>query len=528
MSSAFARTLRSAGGNLVHLQKSSTVFPKEDWLERDWFFVPYDQLHQDLPPWAELDSSRLGFVLIESRSKARRRLYHKQKLALVLANQRHFACEQAARGVAVQYLIGEAGYAEALGCFLSDCGVKVLRVPEPAERELRLELAPLVQDKKLELVSHGGWLTTPDQFNESCPTPPYRFDSFYRRVRRDRGWLMESGKPVGGKWSFDAENRKPWKGEFPAPERLKFPVDAIKSEVGSLVESDFGDHPGKLDLDYLPATLADAQNSWSWALRFCLQHFGPFEDAMTEASTGLFHTRIAPLLNLHRLLPEQIVESVLASEFPLACREGFLRQVAGWREFVRHVHRETNGFENLVKVSGESLPQTFWGDAPSGLRCLDHTVETVWREGYSHHITRLMVLGNLATLLEVDALELRDWFWVAYTDAYDWVVDPNVLGMATWATHGVMTTKPYISGAAYLNRMGDHCSSCDFHPKKNCPITHLYWAWMERHASELKGNVRMAMPLKSLSKRSPEKRNEDREVFFRVREALANRERFTP
>jgi deoxyribodipyrimidine photolyase-related protein len=249
---------------------------------------------------------------------------------------------------------------------------------------------------------------------------------------------------------------------------------------------------------------------------------------MTEASTGLFHTRIAPLLNLHRLLPEQIVESVLASESPLACREGFLRQVAGWREFVRHVHRETNGFENLVKSSGESLPQTFWGDAPSGLRCLDHTVDTVWREGYSHHITRLMVLGNLATLLEVDALELRDWFWVAYTDAYDWVVDPNVLGMATWATRGVMTTKPYISGAAYLNRMGDHCSSCDFHPKKNCPVTHLYWAWMERHGSELKGNVRMAMPLKSLSKRSPEKRNEDREVFSRVQEALANRERLTP
>lgn len=528
MSSAFATRLRAAGGQILELNDSQEPWSERRGPSRDWYYLPYDQLHQDLPTWVNVDPERLGFVLIESRAKAGRRPYHKQKLALVLANQRHFACEQAERGVAVHYLVAESNYAEALGAWLgSDC-TQVVRVAEPAERELRLELESLVREGRVEVKAHGGWLTSRTQFIEACPQPPYRMDSFYRRVRRDRGWLMEDGKPVGGKWSFDSENRRAWKGEPPAPERPRFPVDAIKREVGQLVEQEFGGHPGELDLESLPATCADAEQAWQWALRNCLEYFGPFEDAITEESSGLFHTRIAPLLNLNRLLPERIVADVLASEAPLAGREGFLRQVAGWREFVRHVHRETDGFANLVESSGQELPPVFWGGSPSGLRCLDHTIETVWREGYSHHITRLMVLGNLATLLDVDAHELSDWFWVAYTDAYDWVVEPNVLGMATWATQGVMTTKPYISGAAYLDRMGDHCSSCEFHPKKNCPITHLYWAWIERHHAELEGNVRMAMPLRSLAKRDSAKRSTDQAVFERVRAALAAGERLSP
>lgn len=521
MSSPFADALAAAGGRLFRGEAADLAFSPEAWRDKRWFFVPYDQLHLDLHGGSELPADEVGLIFVESLAKGRRRPYHKQKLALVLANQRHFALEAAAQGIAVHYLWTELDYADSLRAVMAGHSDARVHVAEPAERELRLELAPLVEEGRVEVLPHRGWLTTPEQFTESCAKQPYRMDSFYRRVRKDSGWLMEQGKPVGGKWSFDAENRQPWKGEPAAPERPSFPGDPIKEEVVAWVERTFADHPGELELAYLPATFEDAEQAWAWAQEQCLKHFGPYEDAMSEASTGLFHTRIAPLLNLHRLLPRRVVEDALASAAPLASREGFLRQIAGWREFVRHVHRETDGFDGLVQSSGVPLPPVFWGQAESGLRCLDHTVETVWQEGYSHHITRLMVLGNLATLLDLDARELSDWFWVAYTDAYDWVVEPNVLGMATWATGGVMTTKPYISGAAYIDRMGDHCGPCAFHPKKTCPITRLYWAWLGRHADELEGNVRMAMPLRSLAKRDPEKRAEDQEIFQRTRSHLA-------
>jgi deoxyribodipyrimidine photolyase-related protein len=173
------------------------------------------------------------------------------------------------------------------------------------------------------------------------------------------------------------------------------------------------------------------------------------------------------------------------------------------------------------------LPPAYWG-AASGLRCLDHAVESVWDEGWSHHITRLMVLGNLATLLDVDARELADWFWVAYMDAWDWVVEPNVLGMATFAAGGVMTTKPYVAGSAYIERMSDHCEACRFTPGGTCPITRLYWAFLARHEATLRANPRLKLVMGSLRRRSPEERSRDRETFVHVRDVLVQGRRLEP
>jgi deoxyribodipyrimidine photolyase-related protein len=351
-------------------------------------------------------------------------------------------------------------------------------------------------------------------------------DRFYRHVRRRTGLLMEDGKPEGGKWSFDPENRRPWPGDPEPPEPPRFPRDPIKEEVGRLVEERFAAHPGRLDLDSLPATAEDARTLWRRAREECLANFGPYEDAMTTRSSGLFHTRISALLNLHRLLPEEVVRDAAGAEAPLASREGFVRQVLGWREFVRHVHRETDGFRSLDPDGAPShlgargrLPPAYWG-TPSGLRCLDRVVGEVWEEGYSHHITRLMVLGNLATLLDVSPRELTDWFWVAYTDAYDWVVEPNVLGMATFGAGDLMTTKPYVSGAPYIHRMSDYCGECAFDPKRDCPVTRLYWAFLSRHEEALAGNPRMRPVMSTLRKRSREKRTADSEVFERTRRRL--------
>jgi deoxyribodipyrimidine photolyase-related protein len=542
---------------------------------RRWIFVPYDQLTDAVGPLANEDPEELGIVVVETTWKARRRPYHAQKLAWVLANLRHFVLEQAERGVAVQHVAGEESFARILEPVARERGP--LRVMRPAERELRADLEPLVRKGLLEIVPHEGWITTSEQFQEAFRGGKrWRMDTFYRHVRKQTGILMCDGRPVGGKLSFDAENRRRWRGDPPAPEPLTFPGDPIKQEVFELIERDFAAHPGRLCPERLPATSADAERAWRWARRHCLEHFGPYEDAMSRASRTLFHTQISGLLNDLRLLPARVVADVARMDLPIASQEGFIRQVLGWREFVHHVHDATDGFRRLptgevpavadapgdggyaiwsgrpgspasrasaspaaapktgatksAELDGgacpshldasEPLPPAFWG-SPSGLACLDRVVSEVWETGYGHHITRLMVLSNLATLLGTSPRELCDWFWVAYTDAYDWVVEPNVLGMGTFGLGELFTTKPYVSGSAYIDRMSDHCGACSFSPKRDCPITSLYWTFLERNEGRLRGNPRVAMPLRSLEKRTPVRRERDRWVSQRTRTLLA-------
>jgi deoxyribodipyrimidine photolyase-related protein len=533
---------------------------------RRWLFVPYDQLSDGIGPLSREDPGGLGIVLVENTWKAARRPYHKQKLALILSNLRHFALEQADRGVAVQHVIASGPYHEALEPLIQKLGP--MRAMVPAERELRADLQKLADKGGLEFLPHEGWLTSPEQFQASAKKgPPWRMDAFYRYVRRDTEILMRKKKPEGGKFSFDAENRLPWKGKPVPPDLPTFPSNPIKEEVGKLIQKKFAHHPGRLDLDSLPATQKDAEKLWAWAKKECLPTFGPFEDAMSLSSRGLFHTRISALLNIYRLLPSRIISDALSMDLPMASKEGFIRQVLGWREFVNQVHLATDGFRNLPEnpppiypspgeggydlwsgkswkskgapknqdggaapsaLGGETpLPPAYWGEK-SGLACLDHVVSTVWEDGYSHHITRLMILSNLATLLDVLPRELTDWFWIAYTDAYDWVVEPNVLGMGTFALGELMITKPYVSGAAYINRMSDYCKACAFDPKKTCPITPLYWAFLARHRKALKTNPRLRMPYVSLKKRSKGQRGKDQATFQILRDTLLVAEPVTP
>jgi deoxyribodipyrimidine photolyase-related protein len=393
-------------------------------------------------------------------------------------------------------------------------------------------------------------------------------DAFYRQVRRRTGLMMEGGKPIGGKYSFDTENRKAWAGEPPAPDPPVFGPDTLTIEVEELIETHFAAHPGEIDLASLPASLDNAEVLWRWALEHCMPCFGPYEDAMSLASSGLFHTRISGLLNLHRLLPSRVVDDVAALDIPLASKEGFVRQVLGWREFMRHAHEASDGFRELpdgeprraegpgddgwgrwsgstwaggsdgdgfdggacpsVLSAERPLPLAYWPGHASGLECLDRVVEDVWREAWSHHISRLMVLANIATLLDVAPRELTDWFWIAYLDAYDWVVEPNVLAMGTYGVGPLMTTKPYVSGAAYIDRMSDYCSACAFNPKKDCPITNLHWAFLDRHQHVFADNPRMRLALSSLAKRAGRQVQIDRDVFEWVGSVLEDGGRLRP
>jgi deoxyribodipyrimidine photolyase-related protein len=281
---------------------------------------------------------------------------------------------------------------------------------------------------------------------------------------------------------------------------------------------------------------------------------------MSRRSRGIFHTRLSPLMNLHRLLPSRVLSEVLALDLPIASKEGFVRQLLGWREFVYRVHRATDGFRagatvdeaplaspgdgGYARWSGRvwtpkappppgvdggarpdalgadlPLPPAWWGRR-SGLQCLDHVVGDVWEEGWSHHITRLMVLANLATLAGVSPRELCDWFWCAYIDSWDWVVEPNVLAMGTYAFTG-MTTKPYVSGAAYLDKMGDSCRGCRFRPGVDCPVTPMYWSFLARNRDALCDNPRMKLPLASAARRTPAQVEADRAAFVATRDALS-------
>lgn len=528
---------------------------------RRWLFISYDQLSDAMGPLAREAPNTLGIVLVETAWKGNRRPYHRQKLALLLANQRQFALEQAGRGVAVRLAVGHGPYRQVLSPLVKELGP--LRAMVPAERELRVDLQPLVERRQLELIPHEGWMTTAEDLAASQHGPPWRMDAFYRHVRRRTGVLMKDGKPMGGKFSFDAENRKAWKGQPPAPTPPTFRPDAVTTEVLELVEAHFGHHPGQLDAAALPSTRADALALWEWAKAQCLPHFGPFEDAMSTRSRGLFHTRISALLNLHRLLPRQLLDDVLALPLPLPSQEGFVRQVLGWREYLHHVHVETDGFRTLAKElpapgdgghsawSGKPwkapraafepgggaapsalqahapVPPAYWG-TPSGLRCLDTVIGELWQSGYGHHITRLMVLANLGTLLGLAPRALADWFWVAYVDAYDWVVEPNVLAMGTFGAGGIATSKPYVAGAAYIHRMSDYCAGCAFDPRTNCPITRLYWAFLARHEVLLRANPRTGPAVLGLGRRSPAERARDAATFFHVLERLQAGRRLTP
>ncbi len=535
---------------------------------RQWVFVPYDRLNDRIGPLAELKPNDAGLILIESHAKGRNRPYHKKKVLVVLSNMRHFALEQQARGVLVAYRNAPESYGEQLLAVQRELEISVIQTTEPAERELRKDLdIAVAAGLKLQFVEDNAWISTVEDWRAvfGAKTPgrsgrQYLMETFYRHMRKKTGLLMNgTGKFVGGKLSFDEDNRNPYRGEVPVPMRPSFAPDAITLELIAWLSSNGIESIGTFDGFDLPCTAVECATFWTFALTELLPHFGPFEDAMSAREPMLFHSAISALMNVSRLLPHEVVAEVAAGydgmTIPLASAEGFIRQIIGWREFMRHMHAETDGYrtlpqapdppENLhaneysrllVKERNAAapdlpampsaldahlpLPPAYWG-VRSGMFCLDTATGQVMQQGWSHHILRLMVLSNLATLCGFSPRELTDWFWVAYVDAYDWVVESNVLGMATFADGGLTATKPYVSGAAYIDRMSDYCGKCALNPKKStgpgsCPFTSLYWTFMERHVDTLGTNQRMRMPYATLRKKTTEDREALRERAARA------------
>jgi deoxyribodipyrimidine photolyase-related protein len=547
--------------------------------QRRWIYIPYDRFTDRTGPLTEQPPGETGIVIVESIAKALRRPYHKKKLVVLISNMRHFALEQAAKGVSVLYHFSPESHGTALLQLQRDAKLPQLTCMTPAERELRLDLAQAIAaGLKMEFVADTTWASCTADFTRVYssykPGKAYVMDRFYRHMRQQTGILMRSGKPVGGQFSFDADNRSPYKGEVPTPHFPDFAPDEITQEVIAFVDETYPHHFGSTAGFNLPCSQDAADEFWQFFLVHALTHFGRFEDAMRDDELQLFHSKTSVLLNLGRLLALDLIRDVAAAtddendaNIPMASAEGFIRQLLGWREFMRHLHEQTDGYRLLAphvlqekpgrpqEVSPDQtpeaaagypddlyagarpsalgaslpLPAVYWG-AKSGLHCMDTVVEQVIDEGWSHHITRLMVLSNLATLCGFSPRELTDWFWFAYVDAYDWVVEPNVLGMATYADGGLTATKPYVSGAAYIHRMSNFCGHCQYNPKKSigedsCPFTALYWTFLERNEAVLGHNFRLQMPYTTLRRKKPEELVQLRARAAQAIEALQSQKR---
>ena len=331
-----------------------------------------------------------------------------------------------------------------------------------------------------------------------------RMEDFYRHQRTRLGYLMDGDEPAGGRWNFDADNReRPPKDGRSWPEPVRTPLDQLDREViASLPDSCWGAEPDGT----WPTSRHEATQRLRHAIDVVLPRFGPHEDAMLSTSWHLAHTLLSPALNLGLLHPREVCDEIevayRSGAVPIASAEGLLRQIIGWREYVWGVYwlwGPEYGDMNELGAT-RSLPPVYTG-APTSMRCVEHTMAALHDHGWTHHIQRLMVLGNLALLSGVRPAELTEWMSVGFVDGAEWVMLPNVVGMALHADGGMMATKPYAAGGAYIHRMSDYCGPCRYDRAKRtgpdaCPFTTLYWDFIARHAERFGRNARMAQPVR--------------------------------
>jgi deoxyribodipyrimidine photolyase-related protein len=498
-----------------------------------------DQLTREVGPLADADPGTTRVLMVESRAILHGAPHHAQKLVLVLSAMRHFAAELREAGFEVDERrhddAAADSFASAVAAHLEEAAPSELVLMAPNDHGVAEPILAAAQAAGVpaRLARNELWATEDDLFDAWAEgRRSLRMEGFYREVRRATGILMEDGEPAGGRWNFDADNRESPDPELRPPEAPGFAPDALTRAVQDEIEARFDGRWGDARPFRWPVTRAQALEALE---RFCaerLRRFGTYQDAMVVGEPLMWHSGLSVPLNLGLLHPREVVDAALAygrdgrRRIPLNALEGFVRQVIGWREFVHHVYR-TRGTamrsRNELGADGP-LPPAYWG-APTELRCLGSTVAQLRGLGYTHHIQRLMVLGNIAQLVGSDPREVLAWFTATHLDALDWVMVPNVLGMSQYADGGVMTSKPYAAGANYVHRMSDACGACRFDPKAKsgedaCPLTSWYWAFLDRHQERFAANPRMRMIVAAWRKRDDAEKERVRARAARDREAF--------
>jgi len=487
-----------------------------------------DQLDRGGAAFDGFDQSRDRVWMAEVAEESTHVWTHKARIAVFLSAMRHFRDALVADGIAVDYTelaakprAGEpASLPAALAASLT-AARKTKRLPEklvvvePGEWRVRqaLEAAAREAGLPLEIRTDRHFFTSADDFAAHAKgRKQLRLEYFYRPLREKFGVLMDDGEPAGGQWNYDAENRgafpKAGPGTLPAPRR--FPPDATTRGVLDLVAKRFAKHPGSLDHFDWPVTPADARAALDDFLAHRLGNFGRYQDAIWTGEPWLWHSRLSQAMNLKLLDPRDVVRGAERAwqkgTVPLEAAEGFIRQVLGWREYVRGIywHFMPEYLDRNALGAEAPLPAFYWS-AETEMNCLKDAIGQTMQYGY-HHIQRLMVTGLFAMLLGVRPQEVHRWYLAVYVDAVEWVELPNTLGMSQFADGGVMASKPYCATGAYIDRMSNACRGCRYDPKQAtgpeaCPFTTLYWDFLARHEKLLAKNQRMTMQLKNLARK---------------------------
>jgi deoxyribodipyrimidine photolyase-related protein len=443
-------------------------------------------------------------LLIEAHGFARRMPYHHHKLTLVFAAMRRFRDRLRAAGYDVTYLRAET-FGEAFETFFADhpdATLVTMRSPSyGSERRFRELVDAAGGDVRF--VENELFVSTRRAFDEWVNGDDrLKHERFYRWMRRESGVLMDGGGPVGGEWNYDDQNREFPPDDWEAPPTPDYEYEEVTERTAAWVAEEF-DAWGSPEGFRWPVTRRQACEHLRQFVEHRLPEFGPYQDAMRGDDWAMAHALLGAAINVGLLHPLEVIEAAEDAyherpEIGLPSTEGFIRQVLGWREFVRHAYRRAMpdlATANQLDAT-RSLPEFYWS-GETAMNCLRETVDDVSRRGYSHHIQRLMVLANFATLWGVDPAELNEWFHAAYVDAYHWVTTPNVVEMGQYG-HGIFATKPYVSSANYVDRMSDYCEDCRYYKTKDvgegaCPFNALYWEFLDRNEDPLRENHRMSL-----------------------------------
>ncbi|MFT7288787.1 MAG: deoxyribodipyrimidine photolyase-related protein [Halieaceae bacterium] len=477
-----------------------------------------DQLSRANPVLRDANPAQDVLLFAEVVEEASYVRHNRHKIALIFSAMRHFAEALRGDGFTVIYRYfaeGVVSLEQAVREALAQTGAGEVRVTEPGEYRLLDAMRGWSNalEVPVELLEDSRFLASRSDFAAWAEgRKQLRMEYFYRQMRRRYALLLNAEElPEGGKWNYDADNRRGWRGQEVIPERPVVSRDALTEEVLALVAKCFPDNPGDLSVFRLAVTAAGAQEQFDWFCDHALANFGLYQDALAEESPWVFHGLISMYLNIGLLEPLLVCRQVEAvyrdGRCSLGAAEGFIRQVLGWREYVRGIYwlampayAQRNTF-----AAERPLPDWFW-NAATDLRCLQRALQQSLDHGYAHHIQRLMVIGNFALLAGLDVREVCDWYLAVYVDAFEWVELPNTLGMALHGDQGLMASKPYAASGKYIQRQGNHCAKCRFDPGKTtgegaCPYNSLYWRFIDEHQDYLKKNARMGLMVGGWQKR---------------------------
>lgn len=499
-----------------------------------------DQLNRDSAVFDNFDSGRDAVWMAEVHQESTHVWTHKSRIVMFLSAMRHFRDSLREEGIRVLYTeLSESDNRSTLSSALkstlkSEHPESVVMV-QAGEWRVQEAIRECVEDAKipLEVCEDRHFYCTPEQFAEHAKSrKQLRMEFFYREMRREYSVLMDDDDPAGGQWNYDAENRKSFgkqgPGSLPWPRSCS--PDETTQAVINFVEKKFARHPGSLEHFDYPVTTKDARRTLTDFVCKALPRFGDYQDAMWTDEPYLYHSRLSAAMNLKLLNPREAVEAAEQAwrdgVADLPAVEGFIRQILGWREYVRGVYwlHMPDYLERNELDTHEDLPPLYW-DAKTEMHCLQQAVGQTLDYGYAHHIQRLMVTGLFALLLGVHPRKVHEWYLAVYVDAVEWVELPNTLGMSQYGDGGVMASKPYIASGKYIQRMSNYCSACRFNPAQStgddaCPFTTLYWDFLQRHRPRLEKNQRMRMQVRNLDRKDDDELNAIRKQANGIRNAV--------